>query len=145
MQVFDPHLPVFTTHHLDGAGDLLWSGGFDRSIDHHVAVGIDRFPFENTADRFDFRGVYNAGFRVLATGRCQTVDNKINLSPVLLDEIPDFGFDLIRECVPIDVARIESLLFCGVFERDRVVPASSGGTFGSGRSFKEDPDGFRTP
>src|SRR3954468_10320218 len=84
------------------------------------------------------------GFRMGASGRRERVDDDIDWTHITCDHGQRLLFDIVREGIAIDIARIKTGGARGLGDGDGIVPARCCGTAFLGGSLKKDAESCRS-
>ncbi len=140
-QRVDPHLPVFATHHRDGASDLFRGSRLQGGFRDYFLVGIQAAQGDRLADRLQRGADDFTGLGVLATRRRQAVDDLVDLAEIGLDHFDGLRLHFIGEGIAVDALGVQAGFVGVLVERGRVVPAR-GARLGFGtRALEENAQG----
>ena len=140
-QRIDPHLPVFTAHDRDGAGDFFGGSRLQVGLGQHFLVGIQATQRDRLTDRLQRGADDFAGLRVLAARCSQAVDHLVDLAKIGLDHLDGLGLHLIGEGIAVDAPGVQAGFVGVLVERGRVVPAGRARLGFAARAFEEDAQG----
>src|ERR1022692_436114 len=80
-----------------------------RTGAHDSLVGVDGLVGVRRSHGLQDGLVHGAGPRMRPSGRGQRVDHQVDLADVPPDRLQRLRLDFVRECVAVDVLRVESL------------------------------------